>query len=184
MSATPIVVSGFGRCGSSLVMQMLHAGGVPCLGQYPAFEGRAAVAPGQAVKILDPHREAPAPYPIPPLARVIWLDRDAREQAASHAKFVALTMGLHYDREHRRRLVAMLRADRPHALRAIGKRPLLLLSFEGLLASPGTQAARLAAFVGSPLFDVAAAVRQVQRRSPRCAEGLAMELGLMNRQTT
>ena len=33
-----IIVSGLGRCGSSLVMQMLHAGGVECLGAPPAFE--------------------------------------------------------------------------------------------------------------------------------------------------
>lgn len=36
LSNHTIIVTGFG--GSSLVMQMLEAGGVPVTGEYPAFE--------------------------------------------------------------------------------------------------------------------------------------------------
>lgn len=39
MSDKPtIFVSGLGRCGSSMTMQMLDAAGIPCIGDYPAYE--------------------------------------------------------------------------------------------------------------------------------------------------
>ncbi|MHB8286386.1 MAG: hypothetical protein ACYDD1_17175 [Caulobacteraceae bacterium] len=67
-----IIVSGLGRCGSSLTMQMLNAAGVHCVGSFPSFEGpeceafqegfitaeRWAAVAGRAVKLLDPHRRA------------------------------------------------------------------------------------------------------------------------------
>jgi hypothetical protein len=183
MTSGPIVVSGFGRCGSSLVMQMLHAGGVPCLGDYPAFDGRATVQPGQAVKILDPHRSAPTPYAIPPGARVIWLDRDPSDQARSIVKFTRMLMGVNYSRDQRRALVKQLLGDRRKAMLAIGSRPLLVLSFDSLLANPNACARKLAEFVGGEFdggeFDVDAAARQVRPRSPDCAGGMDMELALM-----
>jgi hypothetical protein len=33
-----VIVAGFGRCGSSLTMTMLHAAGIPCIGTPPDFE--------------------------------------------------------------------------------------------------------------------------------------------------
>lgn len=173
-----IVVSGFGRCGSSLVMQMLAAGGVRCLGNAPAYESFDRVEPGQAIKILDPQHDDPIPYAVPPGARVIWVDRDVEEQAASHAKFTEALMGMKYSREARRRLVAALRSDRPRAMRAIGARPLLVLTFEALLARPEEQAERIAAFIGGG-FESAAAAGQIRPRHPRCAPGLDMEIALM-----
>lgn len=175
---SPIVVSGFGRCGSSLVMQMLAAGGVMCLGRYPAYEDRAMVKPGQAVKILDPHSTLPQPYPIPPGARVIWLDRDPSEQARSLVKFTAMVVGVSYNRDQRRALAVQLRDDRGLAMRAIGSRPLLVLSFDALLAFPTACARKLAEFVGGS-FDIDAAARQGRARSPECAVGMDMELALM-----
>ena len=38
LSDTILLICGHGRCGSSLVMQMLAAGGVKCAGKYPDFE--------------------------------------------------------------------------------------------------------------------------------------------------
>lgn len=179
----PIVVSGFGRCGSSLVMQMLSAGGVQCLGRHPAFESREVVCPGQAVKILDPQRGAEAlPYPIPDGARVIWIDRDPSEQARSLAKFTATLLGVSYSRDQRRALVMQLRGDRLRAMRVLASRPLLVLSFESLLESPRLAAQKLAEFVGGE-FDIDAAARQVRPRSPECAPGMDMELSLMQGST-
>lgn len=177
---TAIVVSGFGRCGSSLVMQMLAAGGVPCIGDYPAFEGRDAVQPGQAVKILDPHRPDPIPYEIPAGARVIWVERDAHEQIASHDKFLRALTGLGYDRASRRRAVASIAKDRAAGMRAIAGRPLLVLRFEDVLAHPEHEALRIGLFVGVP-FDSQRAARQVLHRGPRCEPDMAIELRLMAR---
>lgn len=178
MSGHCIVVSGFGRCGSSLVMQMLDAGGVPCLGKYPSFEAHDMVRPGQAVKILDPQRADPTPYAIPPDARVIFLTRDPSEQARSLAKFTSIMVGLSYSRDQRRALAVQLRDDWRHARSAIGSRPLLVLSFESLLALPLVCARKLAEFVGGE-FDVGAAARQVRPRTPECAAGMDMEIALM-----
>ena len=88
------IVSGFGRCGSSLVMQMLEAGGMPCSGEYPAFEDEAGnllladmlsldymqTLEGKAVKLLDPHR---GKIPKGPEYHVLGCSRDYGEQARS-----------------------------------------------------------------------------------------------------
>ena len=107
------IVTGLGRCGTSLVMQMLHAGGMACAGEYPAFEPEetnpasfdaayVAAQPGKEVKLLNLHWQevqlAPAEY------RFIVLRRDPREQARSHAKFLRYTAGIEVDRPARRRL--------------------------------------------------------------------------------
>lgn len=174
--AGPIIVSGFGRCGSSLVMQMLHAGGIRCTGDYPAFENAAAIAaPGVATKILDPHRN-----PLPPGASIIWLDRDRAEQAKSHAKFNRLLLGLIAGREERRRIEASFSRDRHRAMAAFSGRPMLRLQFEEVLRDPAAAAAQLAAFLGRA-FDQGAAAKQVLPRGPACAPDLAIELLLMGR---
>ena len=65
-----VIVSGLGRCGTSLVMQMLAAGGIDCYGPFPAYEpeglgmGRdlpSLLALRKAFKLLDPHRDAALP---------------------------------------------------------------------------------------------------------------------------
>ena len=60
-----VLVCGLARCGTSLTMQMLQAGGMRCAGRAPAFEDFRAFAGGYsdswmreqaggAVKVLDP----------------------------------------------------------------------------------------------------------------------------------
>jgi hypothetical protein len=90
-----ILVSGFGRCGTSLVMQMLSAAGIDCTGLPPTWEEKPPKGAdaaywvehyaGRAIKVLDPHRLCP---PKGPAYRVIWLDRNIRQQALSHLKFL------------------------------------------------------------------------------------------------
>ncbi|HWH75147.1 MAG TPA: hypothetical protein VNV16_12895, partial [Methylibium sp.] len=109
MSGPTTIVSGLGRCGTSMLMQMLHRGGMPCLGPWPSFEvdeARATLAPkfvaehaGKAIKVLDPQRIG-----LPADVRVVWLDRDHRQQAKSHAKFLEILTGNVNDRAGRRAL--------------------------------------------------------------------------------
>lgn len=110
--------------------------------------------------------------------RVIWLDRDHRQQAKSHAKFLAMLTGIQYDRAGRRKLADSLHRDTLAALRVIGDRPLLRLRFEEVLRDPVVAACQLAEFVGVP-FDAAEAACAVHARSPACASGLDMELSLI-----
>lgn len=110
-----VIVSGLGRCGSSLVMQMLAAAGLRCAGSFPSFEDMAVApsldylcppvkdrmkvdvdlaTPGpsrewfddyQAVKILGAHRVNLSRC-YPLEACVIWIDRTSIEQAKSQLK--------------------------------------------------------------------------------------------------
>jgi len=178
-----IIVAGLGRCGSSMLMQMLHCGGVQCIGEWPAFEDarvRTKVEPsfiaasaGRAVKVLDPQRVG-----LPGDVRVIWLDRDHRQQAKSHAKFLAAMTSHQYDRAGRRTLAASFVRDTHAAMVAIGSRPLIRLRFEEVLSDPLLTACTLAEFIGVDM-NVADAARAVRRRAPACAPGLDMELSLM-----
>ena len=183
--ADPItIVSGLGRCGTSMLMQMLHRGGFPCVGPWPSFEvpqARTPLAPdfaeacrGKALKVLDPQRVG-----LPRDVRVIWLDRDHRQQAKSHAKFLAIMAGFAYDRAGRRQLAASLVRDTHAAMTAIGSRPLLRLRFEAVLADPMNTAILLGEFVRCDAFDAVAAARAVHSRSAACLPGLDMEMNLM-----
>lgn len=179
-----IVVCGFGRCGSSLVMQMLAAGGLPCLGAFPAFEDDRAKAPmtpefsaacaGHAVKILDPQRIG-----LPDRARVVWLYRNTSEQAKSFAKFLRMVAGMPVTRDERRGIERGFRQDERDAMRAIAGRPTLALHFEQILWNPLRAAQQLAEFTGTPGFDAAAAARAVLPRPPRCMPGMGVELMLL-----
>ena len=183
MSRPCVIVSGLARCGSSLTMQMLRAGGVPCIGEPPAFEP-PEVSPlkftfewmrsqsGKAFKLLDPqlidgsfagHR-----------AIVILLHRDERQQAASMAKFGNLMMGLPVSPKTVRRLAGSFRRDLPRARMKFASLPTLALSFERLILEPAIAARS----IGSLLrlhdfaFDEANAVNVVRVRSPDCYPGL------------
>ena len=142
-----IVVCGFGRCGSSLMMQMLNAGGIATTGIYPAFEvecanlgafdlEQLAEMRGRAVKVLDPHK-APSMDHIPRLA--IWIDRHPKQQAKSFAKFAGEVLGFNVDRGMRLACENSYRRERPDALRAASADPARLFrtTFEILVQSPG-----------------------------------------------
>lgn len=93
-----LLVCGSGRCGTSLVMQMLAAARVPIAGRYPMFEDHRTTSQCNpewvakqdgAIKLLDPHRYFPRDFRFPPTARAIWLTRDKKQQAKSWFKFNA-----------------------------------------------------------------------------------------------
>jgi len=192
-----LLVAGLGRCGTSLLMQMLDAAGVPCVGEFPDYEvpelnhaepplAWLEVQRGKAMKVLNPHLTR-----IPPEfeAPVIWLDRNSREQAKSQIKFAASMMGdLLVTQSHVSRWHHSLREERREALAALGDRPRLIIRFEQLIQEPFLISCHIAAFLGPwrvavgwrrPLrpHELAGAVRP--RRSAACAPDLAMELALV-----
>ena len=192
MSKPVLVVAGLGRCGSTMVMHMLAAGGQPCVGTAPAFEVDEAMSidrswfnslRGQAVKVLNPH-EVGIPDDVP--RRTIYLERRVEEQAKSICKLLSLVDGRPVPSARYRRLMqdslkrdnktakAMLRL--PTGPKNSGR--LIVMQFEEILAFPHQAARQLSmmAMVGS--FDVAAAAAIVQHRSPFCASDMAIELGL------
>jgi hypothetical protein len=165
-----LIVSGFGRCGSSLVMQMLHAGGFPTTGDYPAFEderyslGQKSAPLGVAVKILDPHKF----HMLPGHYRWIWLDRDPRQQAKSQVKFLRHVAGLSLGKEAVSKFAKSFKDERPACMAAIKRigGPLLQLRFENIVNSPDCAAQAIGGFVGCCSHASMAAV--IVRRSPTC----------------
>lgn len=182
MTAMPspvVVVCGFPRSGSSLTMQMLHAGGFPCIGTWPAFEDLpfgdllAALprAGGRAIKLLDAAQVAGFPDLAVPL-RSILLRRDPDEQAKSFAKFAGATMGIRTDRVGRKTLARSFDRDLiPLRMWCSVHGPVLELRFESLIEKPLASADAIASFVGGSLDPVRMSM-EVRRRSPRCLAGL------------
>lgn len=188
MTAPVLFVTGLGRCGASLVMQMLRAGGVPCAGTAPAFED-IPVAPrgvdhdwllrqgGSAVKWIDPtvthvHHRAGA---------AIFIARDPRNQALSQLKL----LGVRHTRDDRRRMKALVNRDTVRACVIVQRKfpaATLSLFFEAILRDPARAARVLAAHCrhhGLPFEDTRAAAAVVRRRSPVCAADMALEMQLI-----
>lgn len=188
-----IVVAGLGRCGSSLTMQMLEAGGVPCVGEYPAFEDPRSCSlqfdwkwfsscAGKAVKVLDPHHLDVPLHSVP--CSVIWLDRDPTEQAKSQLKFANAFAPTQSDRNSRRRWRASLERDRVPAMRAAGNghMPWLTLTFEQLLSQRVESANRIFLHLlkENIAFDEVAGCQVIRDRDPFCRKDLGLELELIN----
>lgn len=179
-----VAVCGFGRCGSSLVMQMLDAGGYPVFGEWPAYEESIqselpesaeqwlAAVMDRATKALDPHRWRLPPGPD---YKVIWLDRNPLQQAASQIKLMRLTCGfaIPNDRATRRKLAASYSADRAVAMklfRDLGA-AILELPFEVIILDRIAAAESINRFLGGGLDEHAMAA-QVRHRGTDCLPGL------------
>lgn len=184
-----LLVAGLGRCGTTLMMHMLRAAGVPVAGSAPAFED-VPIGPrgmdlewlsrqgGKAVKWIDPtitriRRDN---------ARAIWLSRDPMEQARSQAKLMGARLG----RSELRALASLVKRDTWRARRVVdrlcGSHGVLHLTFEGILRHPDHNAARIASFCHSCDIDfvsVRATADIVRKRTPECAPDLSIEAVLM-----
>lgn len=180
VSKPVVIVAGLGRCGTSLVMQMLDAAGIPCVGRFPAFEEDDPwVGTGRAVKWLDPHRR-PLRVAIGSRYRCIWLSRDPVEQARSQLKWFSpemLTVGVD---EATRVLAESLRDESVDALRRLPL-PRLMTTFEAIIGRPRASAARIADFLGRPFapLDVDAMAARVIPRGPECQPDLSIEATLV-----
>lgn len=101
------LVAGFGRCGSSLVMAMLKAGGLPEVGTPPIYEVAEfnttytcatflERSGGGILKWLEPLATV-----LPSAMRggpILWLDRDPSEWAESHLKLRNFWYGTPFER--------------------------------------------------------------------------------------
>ena len=149
------LVCGFGRCGSSLVMQMLYAGGYPVIGDWPSFEDErqtrlTAVADrwigewdGKFGKWLEP-----ITYPLPKQDipyRVLWLKRDHGQQARSFCKIQREVLGLGVKRQDIGRLRKQFNRNEPKAIAKLKQAAgdVFSLRFESMLRDPYENALRL-----------------------------------------
>jgi hypothetical protein len=168
-------VCGFGRCGSSLVMQMLDVAGLRCAGFYPAFEVEhplRATFDHDAIKWLNPQ---PGDGIVPRECRAVWLDRNAKQQAQSVSKFLKAASRPISPKSERGYREAF-GEDRPTSLAYVRRATLdhvLVMRFEDLIARPLESAQQLAVFVGQGDPEKMAAV--VMDRGPECLPGLLEE---------
>ena len=185
---SPIFVAGLGRCGSSLVMQMLHAAEIPCCGEFPAFEPREVgegrdlsklLAIPAAMKMLDPHHDE---WPESFGARIIWLDRDVREQAKSQIKFIRHVAELAVPSQAWRKIAQALRSDRIKCREwweRAATEP-MILRFEDILDEPLLAARRIAEFLAIPDTRVPLMAECVLRRDAKCRPDMQIEMALMS----
>lgn len=180
-----IIVSGSGRCGSTLMMHMLDAVGVQTYANdKAAFEHDdltidadiAKLLPvigDRACKILDPyHMRWPERCEVP----VIWMDRNFKEQAKSQVKLLRMGSGFSIPGQAWRAIAKSLEMDIPVCMalyRRLGAR-VLRVRFEELLSEPLLVASRVIDFLGLSA-DPHIMARQVRQRSPNCATDLEME---------
>lgn len=183
MNGPTIGVCGFGRCGSSMVMEMLYRGGIPLVAgtqpisrELPDLERVADLTPedlaGRAVKLLDYHTRAPLPQAQQ--WRFVWIDRNAMEQARSTAKFLKGIAGIRLPAGSTRDLARSYRRDRDPALarlRSVGT--VVVLNYERVLNDPLHAALTLKRI--APTLQVMPAAEAVHHRDPQCAVGLDFE---------
>lgn len=164
MASGLILVSGLGRCGTSLLMQMLSAGGWPVFepaeSTWPAFEhhainkGLRGVPAGATglLKWIDPHRVKPPKS----LRGSVFLTRDSKQQARSAFKL----MGVRATRLEVEAMAESYRRDKAIARQVLAARgPVCDLTFERLVLSPRQSLEKISAWLEEPLDFVNAIVQ-------------------------
>ncbi len=197
MTAQPILfVTGLGRCGTTMMMTMLDAGGFPVTGPRPSYEAVGHWKPGrfdfdwlagrggQAVKWIDP-----TAYPITALTRfllpcrptIILMERNAREQARSQVKLFAAAL-LTPTRTAEKAMERSIRRDTPILRARLGALGTVhRFRFEDVLADPVRATMRLAKIV-EPFGHSLNAVRArdaVIDRNAACLPHLHMEESIL-----
>ena len=188
-----LIIAGLGRCGSSLLTQMVAACGLRCPDTAPHYEPDElrpdfGPLPDQwfeqfdAVKMLHPHRlDWDGDFP----AVVVWLDRDRIEQAKSGLKVIsAYVAGLKLAPDAVTRLAQQLDSDRTLAIARLRGWPRIEVQFEDLIGSPYATASRIAEFAGTfgVELDAAAMASVAIARGSQCAPDISLELTLQQRE--
>jgi hypothetical protein len=188
-----LAVSGITRCGSTMMMRMLHKGGVDVLADtHVGYEDARNTklpheadwlfeARGKAVKLLDPHQYTP------PILRhlgagyaFIFMTRNPKEQAKSIAKFFEFARGKRILKKGIMQLRDSVRADTTRSIGICNRRgPTIVVRFEDVITRPLTESQRIAEFVGEYRFNVdpQRMADVVIPRTTRCYDGM-LELQL------
>lgn len=195
MTDRPVLfVAGIGRCGTTMVMTMLDAGGFPVTGPRVSYEpaerwrgGRPDIdwlraQGGRAVKWLDPTRHPGIPRLMPTRPVVILMTRNAREQARSQIKMISQDIkGLW--RHAEKAMERSIRRDVP-VMRAKLRQSATVheIAFEDVLANPAWAArklARLARFHFGADLDEDRMASVVMPRHQSCLPDLTMETTIL-----
>jgi len=190
MDNKTLLVSGLGRCGSSLTLQMLEAGGFPCVGQYPAYEPEKLNPSkfdakwfmsnnGKAIKFIMPEMydyKFPASYS----PKAIWIDRDPLEQARSSLKLMRVTVGFEAPDEACEEMASQYDYFKKNSIAALYRitSKVLFYKFEDILNDPAGYSKSLANWVGVDL-SIDDMVNQVIKRDYKSTPDMSIELELI-----
>ena len=186
-----LVVAGLGRCGSSLTMHMLRAGGFPVLftkhmsleheGMTRLPKENLWLKDNHAIKINDPHLN------ILPKGqfeyRFIWLTRNPKQQALSYRKMNLANSRSYLEkrdiRSSIRNKIKFIRKAEPKCqaiFKKLSSYPVLHCTFEDIIKDPELYAHHLK-IIASPTFylDKNKMAVVVKPRTSDCYDGL-MEL--------
>lgn len=183
-----LLVSGLGRCGSTLMMSMLDAGGYPIFererGGPPGYEHPIAIngarvrsSASGAVKWLCPMDQAP-----PPRVRgSIFMVRNHHEQSRSHHKFLTTVLRVpDLPGWSIKRHSASLARDEPRSRKALARRgPVMVVRFERLVADPRGVLTELKDWLRAPMDVDAAASVLLERETGSCCLPYLLELTLI-----
>ena len=184
MTSEPtVIVTGFARCGTTMMMRMLHNAGLPVIADsFASFEANTFSHPnatidwsqfaGHAIKVLDPHRWT---FPATANIRFLFMRRDPRQQAKSQAKLLA-DSGIQTTRQHRKAIEASLRRDYNGVYL---RHPTLYVDFERVLRQPVHEAFLIAQFLDLPELNPVTMAAVVEARKPDCLPTLDYELQLI-----
>ena len=192
------IVTGLSRCGSSLMMQMLYAGGMPLHPNASFLSGECDETlrleygdtdwldevEGGALKVPEPqHLRLPTDREY----RFIWMRRDETEQAKSCRKFMRWVTGSEVIPANKvKHLAASIKRDTPNILAMLREdyhpAEVREFRFEDVLGAPLRLSEYVAKFCGWGL-DVEAMAAVVKQRPAKCLpymleERLAAERGL------
>lgn len=190
-----VAVAGLSRCGTTLMMNMLHKGGmeVYCDNKV-SYETRKIMAlpgdsswmsecEGKAVKLLDPHRNSPSKdhkY------FVIWMRRDFNQQSKSQAKLNTILSGMPMVTRIGVRMVAsILRRETDQCIRMFNEQyqsEIHIINFEDLIYNPVDTALKVsdALKIHNIKLDPIGMANQVIDRNSDCYDGL-LETKFLNR---
>jgi len=195
-TAPVLFVAGLGRCGTTMVMTMLDAGGFPVTGPRPSYEpserwiaGRPDMdwlkqQGGHAVKWIDPTRHFTLPGRLPVRPVIVLLERKAREQARSQVKMVRgdfreFNLAGAFGRRAEKAMERSIRRDAPIMRAQLrSSATVYQMDFEDILENPFWAARKLGRIVVEHFnadFDDEGARRVVVPRSPDCQSGMWME---------
>jgi hypothetical protein len=163
-----VIVSGLGRCGTTMMMKMLRAGGINLACRDSLFEEwlERELPEGRAVKVLGARLKE---Y-ITKDCKVIWMTRQAEDHARSYQKFTRALTGIHYELELIKGQMRMAGSGSLKLIKEV-EAGLLCVFYESVLDDPWAIAEQVQSFLGERL-DIKAMMNAVEIREPECKEGL------------
>lgn len=189
-----LFVAGLGRCGTTMMMTMLDAGGFPVTGPRPSYEpgdrwsngapdcAWIAAQGGKAVKWIDPTRCLTLPSLLDTRPVAILMERNLREQARSQIKMLGpsvQTLG----RRGEKAMERSIKRDTPIVRAKLSTScHLYRFQFEEVLLFPSRVAMMVQAIIARHFaapFDTKAAASVVIDRHHSCATDLAMENSIL-----